>query len=638
MEHFAMADYALMLLAVLVHAPFGKRLGISHPVTQSLVGLSLTGLLVACLANVAAGLIRPVILGAIALGTAFTVHDLLRLFRSGYRPDRSAWAGWGVLAALGIALFLLNDPAKVFISHGPQGEILFSHNHHYPYYSSLSVEMLNADYLSRLKIMTAFPHTWTSFHFFNASTQAVAQGLIAEPGILTYFMAQTLLMILVFLSLGERVFATFGLTLRTAALLAAWLVLGFTLFGYVLSWNLASTGLFSVFAMGHLLYSLLLRIPGPAMVFAFVLGASAFRLMPVALVAMVNLFLLHFRKVPLAANLASLKALNPFHYAGILLFGLYNVLTVIPEQTPDAAVPDAFHRGWMHTLSSYQLLGYVLGPVLPKNPFSDFHDRAHIFRVPHQSPWAWLLILVLAALGAAACAFLVRAWVKRRPLGRGWNLLDGAVLLFAAALALLAARTPVKSAALFITCLPYGLFLSALLFWLDGRPVQGKGIIEARRPFYILAQMFLAAMALQYLLGSHISVPVIYAVMDLLLWTAAGAALLLLVTPRGLALAACLLGVTAVFLHFRGDGALKLSEEDHGSRKVDVSALFDPAKGREAWVDERGFLKSPGGDFTRVDVYSAILGARVDYVEEWASEENQKLGAPMNYRFVSKKF
>jgi hypothetical protein len=191
--------YLLILAALAAHYPFGRRLGVPGLLARVLVGVALSALIAGTLANFAAGLIRPYIVASIALGYGLWAYDL---WRARGRPTKICWRTALTCLIAGAALFAANEPGRTFLEReGGRTTLLF--NPHYPAYAGLSYEMLNARYVSRLKVPTAHPYEIAKNHFFPAATQAIGQVFIAAPGLLSYFATHTVLVILILLSLVE---------------------------------------------------------------------------------------------------------------------------------------------------------------------------------------------------------------------------------------------------------------------------------------------------------------------------------------------------------------------------------------------------------------------------------------------------
>ncbi len=293
-----------------------------------MVGLSFSGLLVGTLANFNAGIIRPVAVTVITIGLILAIRNIRKSDSAKIDPSLYAF-----LAAVGLTLFILNYPTRVFLDNNT-----LLYNIHYSYFSNLSSEMLTANYFSRLRVSEFVPYEWSIYHFFNSGVQASISGLIPRPGLFSYFFAQLFVVIFIILALLENLFDLFGFNARTAAASVIWLAFGFTFFSNAFAWNLATTGPLSVFAMILLLISIYKNNTKEFILFSLILGASAFRLLPLAIVAFILLFLstlLPDYKKPKTIS-ATFKKLLPDYPTLLfyLLFLAYNVSTIIFGSLP----------------------------------------------------------------------------------------------------------------------------------------------------------------------------------------------------------------------------------------------------------------------------------------------------------------
>ncbi len=282
MNQFTLFNYFLAVVALAAHYPIGKRLGIKPFFSACLTGIAFTALVVASFANIAAGLIRPYILISIAVGIGLLIYDGLR-HRIHHTGSKFLLKTYLFIAIIAGIFFVLNNPAKIYFAYPDDGSVKMHYQEHYSYYASQSVEMLNARYFSRLKIANAYPYEWTTYHFFNSAAQAVVQGLIQHPTLLTYFIAQMLITLFVFLSFIEALFYLYGASTRSVIITLVWFIIGFTLFFDSIGWNAIGSGIFSIYAVIQLLFSLMSREYRKSIIFAGMLGASAFRMMPIAL-------------------------------------------------------------------------------------------------------------------------------------------------------------------------------------------------------------------------------------------------------------------------------------------------------------------------------------------------------------------
>lgn len=327
-------------------------------ITTSLVGLSAIAFLIGILANISAGCIKISMLliylyGFIELVIYFSRNKLLIKFNK-----------FNVLLFfLGLVIiFLINNPYWFFISTDSNMNSILGYNKHYSYYEGLSSEILRAEYFSRLRIANNYPNEWINYHFFNASALSFVQYLRFDYNLMTYFMAKIFVFSLMICSFFENIFifkkedSKIGLTIITLF----WLFIGFSFFGHNLTWNVTTTGLFSFFAIPCFIFAFIRKDYYSSIIFLMVLGASAFRLMPIAFISCIFILYFFIRK-----NIMQYFKDNSIFKAWFILsFLIYNVLTLFPSRGSfikiSGIVPDPFIDGWLFNLSFYKIIGYFL--------------------------------------------------------------------------------------------------------------------------------------------------------------------------------------------------------------------------------------------------------------------------------------
>jgi len=235
------------------------------------------------------------------------------------------------LAFVGIKGFRSNNPADVYLKHH-DGKTSVRVDMHYNTYSAQSIEMLNARYISRLKMPGGHPHEWGRNHFFSAAGQAVLQGLIRHPGLFSYWMAQIILALMVLLALGEALIGFSRSVIKTIAALGVWYFIGFTIFSEVVIWNFFSSGTFSIYAGVLLFIEFYRRNILRSIFFSLVLGASVIRLVPLAGISLFFILIFSRREIwSLCKKTASRRIILIF----TALFVLYNTVTLFCGEDPD---------------------------------------------------------------------------------------------------------------------------------------------------------------------------------------------------------------------------------------------------------------------------------------------------------------
>ena len=247
-ESFSFVNYIFILTAMLSQYSLGRRL-ISKPLFSTIIiGLSFSALIVAILANILSGLIKPFVMVSIIGCGLLTIYDFCKSVQKNSIKLKTM-IHVVTLIILGIVFFLINNPAKSHFEK--EGSIInIPYDAHFTNYASLSIEMLDADYLGRLKHRNLYPKYWSAYHFFNSAVFTVAQGLISSPNLWTYFMVQTIIMILIFLAILEWFFSHAPPSIYRYILLVIWVSIVCTLFS--IEWQFRTSGAFCFFTPWYL--------------------------------------------------------------------------------------------------------------------------------------------------------------------------------------------------------------------------------------------------------------------------------------------------------------------------------------------------------------------------------------------------
>lgn len=327
-QSFSVLNYSLILIALLSQYGIGKRLVSKPLIITILCGVSFTGLIVGILANVLAGLIKPFIIMSIVGGALLTIYEFYKKFNK-EKPSVKSILRIMILIFLGSMFFLLNNPSKVHFEK--QGDLIqIPYDPHFTNYASLSLEMLDANYFSRLKKRSFYPEYWSAYHFFNSGVFSVGQALITVPNLWTYFMVQTVVMILIFLAILEWFFCRAPSSIYHYILLALWVCIICTL--YSIEWQFRSTGSFSVLALVFMSISIFFKKYKEAIFFSVMLGISAFRLFPISLciIAFILIKFIRLHKHDVTFHVIKQWIRNNCWMSiYFILFLLYNFITLI---------------------------------------------------------------------------------------------------------------------------------------------------------------------------------------------------------------------------------------------------------------------------------------------------------------------
>ena len=343
----------LVFTAIFLHYGLGRFFIGRMVLTPCLVGLAINALVVAILANFATALIQPYLCTVFVVLCALNYHHLKHAYKREVNPANKVLIAWSIVVV--VIVFIITSYPNPYIIDGETGkELLF--NYHYSYYASQSFEMLNGDYLSRLRIQNIYPAEWTKYHFFNAATQAISQYFLSEHNLMSYMLAKHCIMAFIMGSIFEHFMQCFGLSRKTAVLFFCWILLGLTLFKGTLTWNFLTTGAFSVFAMVHLLFFIYKNNTSAIYLFSILLGASVIRLMPFALLFLLITCYYNRASIMKCRSIKNILSLCEKRYLFLFsLFGFYNLATVFAA---NGGGPVTFFQGndptgWLYVLSHY---------------------------------------------------------------------------------------------------------------------------------------------------------------------------------------------------------------------------------------------------------------------------------------------
>ena len=617
MAQFTLSSHLLILVGIFSHYSLGRRLGFPELIAGTLVGVCASALAVASLANVSAGLIHGYVLFSTAFFGVLTVKDLIGsspVHRGNAMPTIA-------LLVTGLALFVLLNPGVRHLFTDTSGHRILRYNNHYPYFASQTIEMLRANYFSRLRFEDLYPLEWARYHFFNTATIALAEGLVPGPNLFSYFIVKAFFAVLVLLAFLECQWTFSGFSLRTAAGALLGLIFGWVVFFDVVSWNLSTSGAFSVYGAVLLVFALFYRQPERAFAYLLILTASAIRFLPIGGVALAALLFRIAGGASPRALTAALRRLNLWQYAALGLFCLYHLLTILsPGGSAESFyAPQKFSDGWMYVMFGYKVAGLSSKTLFSALSYPLFNLTGFFSRIidsRHQTLFFLGSFLIAAAWVAASA--VARSWRERGAIDRSaWvaGIAFVAVSLFS--------RVSSDITRLHVVLLTT-LFFTMTFLYLAG---DEKGERSSLLNFVFWIQM--ATLVYQYLGNDGIKAPVAYVMFDVVLWSAISLFLLTsLGSPHGTWLAA---GVAALVFFFPAplNRTLDITLGSFNvNALVDVTPLLEKNFVRSSFVDEKNNMVFMSPDGSVMESYTTILGARLPY-----SAQGHGF---MNYRFMKK--
>lgn len=622
MYQLTLANYVLILLALAAHYPIGKRLGIKPFFSATITGVCLSALVVASLANVSAGLIHPYILLTILLGYGLLVYDFVHLRKKSVDINvrHNFTKIYLLLAAAGILILLLNNPGKIFLS--TEGNDTYLHfNRHYSYYASQSIEMLDASYFSRLRVPNLYPLEWNTYHFFNSATQAITQGLIGQPSLFSFFIAQIIIIVFILSAFAENLLLAYGWTKKNLLALTLWFIMGFTLFSFSLKWSLITTSPLAVFAAVLIVIAVLTKKYRAATLFSFILGASAFRMMPVAVCLIAYFFIMHIvrEKEKIKAVISGIKQIKVVEYLGIVLFAIYNYLTLfaVPAITPATTENNIFSDGWSYMIVSYKFIGYI-ADLVGKPVLINFNLYGFFDKLLYSGMLRSFLLLFIITSSVLVISELIYIG-KKKPTYVLYSSIATIVIVIYCYFA------PVPVIKLLLISIPYLLLMTVLAF----RPSEKFAWADKIMLYGFIAVSFVSVLIMQYTrLNPDIKVPPMYIMYDIVLWAIIGAYLFITaVDTKRFYVNIALTTLMLILFKFDIVGMIRMSDGDDNYIKAPVTELAASDFKRSNYVDENNTLKIILDNPDMTDVYSSVLGANVPY-----SKNNAIF---MNYRFTN---
>jgi hypothetical protein len=615
-SHLSLLTYVFAIFSILAHYPIGRFFGQRNLLAGAFVGVCISALVVAILANTFASGIRPYILGSLVILAPASLWSL--------------WKSWASLSWLvvfsyvsitlaGLAFLYLNSPWEAFFD---SDKTVLGYNGHYTYYASQSIEMLNADYGSRLQALNLFPKEWATYHFYNTATQAITQALLPYPTLFSYFVSQAALGTMVLLTFVEAIFVREKTILNKYLKASLFIIIGLTVFYDSMRWNLATSGTISVFAAIHLILALFEGNKKAALLFGTLLAASAMRLIPVVGPILLFMVLSDFRDIYKAgAGKGSNKFVSYLSERYLIIclllgFTAYVVVTLVfgmPNQYTRFGVGIGTYA-WVQPLTSHILVTFVTD-IFNAN-WLEYHEPPKmLFRVLAHSFFTYLFLFCMLAI-TAVFTFKLREEIKsfhrlrvQLPM---WVQLS--ISIFFVAVFFLNIKFFVVSSFYVVT-----IFFGFLILRGSFNQKTIDFCFSVIGFSYVLTFLYVST-------GMNgITGPAAVAIYDLFLW-----GLVLMIILKKWNYKKLSHGLVALFLVISFHGKVSSIFAYGLILKVPLSELT--AYPRAYYVDKHGFLSGEAiemakGNGKLLEAYSAIFGARLPY----SLGNNQ---SHINYRHV----
>jgi len=147
---------------------------------QSVLGMTLTGAIGVVCAGLCAGIFKYVILCAALIGFGVTIYRIVK----GQHVLKGILSSLLPVCLLFIVIFIQLMRFVV-----PEDGI-FHYNCHLTYFSGVPMELLQADYFSRIRLMDVYPFEWSKYHFFNGAYISIPLMCFIKKNFVSYLLAK----------------------------------------------------------------------------------------------------------------------------------------------------------------------------------------------------------------------------------------------------------------------------------------------------------------------------------------------------------------------------------------------------------------------------------------------------------------
>jgi hypothetical protein len=214
--------------------------GVSSLLSRSFVGLSVNAAIVTLLVNFSGLSARIYIMVSLIV---LTLINLIKISQKKFYPFRVFIRGTYVIYP---TIILIGSLALSLIAPYFNDGI---YNGHWTYYSGISLEMIQADYNSRLRILDNYPAVWPKYHFFQASMHAIFLVFLPNPTYAEYSLSKYLILALIITISWLWIRKQFIRSNTAVACLFFVSLLTITIFRSNIHWALFSNNLLPNFAL-----------------------------------------------------------------------------------------------------------------------------------------------------------------------------------------------------------------------------------------------------------------------------------------------------------------------------------------------------------------------------------------------------
>lgn len=369
---------------------FSKFLNEEHIILTSTMGLLVVAVLVTSAASILANFTFPIIISTF-------ISSFCLYFSRGIRNKvfkryiiKRCTKAFGLLTIIFLSLaslYWLN------LQYYPN-----EFNGHQTYFSGISLELLRADYASRLRVFENYPLEWAKYHFFTGSLATIPQIVLVNSNLYTFNLSKIFVFLMLLIGIIEYV-SQFQKKPKLFYIYIVTLIYCFTMLPYSTWWSLYTNNYSSILLLvlslvfihkqeNHLVIIFCLLcfglstirslLPACCIIFYYIVYSYNFR--------QISLSLKHLKKCIKSTRLDYYLPLLAIIFACVAIFLM--VFTGVSVSNPwSISLKDFFHDGWLNLSANPSLNN---DPMIYKGVSPLYEDRIwYIF---------WIISLVTLVL------------------------------------------------------------------------------------------------------------------------------------------------------------------------------------------------------------------------------------------------
>ena len=236
----------LVFFTALVYFGIGKYIPTRGVFSKILGGIAISTLPVATLVNFNALVAYWLQSTIFCLSGILLISHLVNFVKSENYRDSSTKRTLALLF-FSFVVFYVSSPLSTHVFQS-SGQTLLHYNLHDGNYSSMMLELSQADYSERLRFFDFYPASWSKYHFFNIMGLSATTVLLPPLDIFDFYTSRILILILFLFAVVEQVIITQQKE-KSILIISAFIAIVLTIYYPLLHWNFATSGAFSVIAI-----------------------------------------------------------------------------------------------------------------------------------------------------------------------------------------------------------------------------------------------------------------------------------------------------------------------------------------------------------------------------------------------------